>query len=153
MAKANPHWQQLRQRQVLVSLWGPHGYISPSWYSRPGVPTWDYQAVHIYGTANSFDDPDRLKAVVDSLTRFHESDFKTQWQPDYASDKLRGIVGIEIKIQKVQCKYKLNQERTDEERAEVASQLEKLDNKRLAIAISREKGRIKDLASNKENPK
>ena len=68
VAKQNPHHSQVDGEEVLVTFQGPHDYISPSWYNSPGVPTWNYQAVHIYGVCSVFTDADKMKKVVDSLT-------------------------------------------------------------------------------------
>ena len=57
IAKANPQWQQIQKQKVLVTLQGEHAYVSPNWYESAGVPTWNYQAVHIEGIAESFTDP------------------------------------------------------------------------------------------------
>src|ERR1700759_3690581 len=36
--------------QILAIFPGPHAYISPRWYTEMRVPTWNYIAVHVYGT-------------------------------------------------------------------------------------------------------
>ncbi len=136
VSKANPQWQELDTQEVLVILPGAHAYVSPSWYSDPGVPTWNYQAVHVYGTATCFSDSARLQNIVEDLTNEHESRLDTPWTADYDTSKLRGIVGIEITIREIQCKYKLSQNRTDEERQEITKQLQLLDNNCLATAMS-----------------
>ncbi len=72
-AKQNPQYSEIDGQEVLVTLEGPHDYISPSWYSSPGVATWNYQAVHIYGKCSVFDDLTKLKEVVDKLKIFGSS--------------------------------------------------------------------------------
>lgn len=133
IAKANPQWQHLGDQEVLISLQGTHGYISPSWYRAEGVPTWNYQSVHIYGQASSYSDPEQLKAIVESLTAENEKGFEKPWQPTYMASKLRGIVGIEICISEIQCKYKLGQNRDKAEQIGVANSLADSGN----IALSR----------------
>ena len=123
MAKANPQWQQIQKQKVLVTLQGEHAYVSPNWYESAGVPTWNYQAVHIEGIAESFTDPEKLKRVVDTLTEQNESDYPNPWEPDYAASMLRGIVGIEIAITSIQCKYKLSQNRSVRDQSNVQEQL------------------------------
>ncbi len=123
IAKANPQWKNIDGQEALITLQGPHDYISPSWYSSPGVPTWNYQAVHIYGKCQAFHDATRLKQVVDSLTEKYESSFDSPWQPDYKASMLRGIVGIEVDIGDIQCKYKLSQNRSPKDRAQVIEAL------------------------------
>jgi len=123
VAKANPHWKQLEGHEVLVSLLGPHGYISPSWYQSSGTPTWNYQTVHLYGTAHCFSDTEKLKQLVDTLTDFNEKSFESPWQPEYEESKLQGIVGIEIELSDIQCKFKLSQNRNLSEQENVCEHL------------------------------
>ncbi|MFT7471436.1 MAG: transcriptional regulator [Kiritimatiellia bacterium] len=123
MAKANPQWQQIQKQKVLVTLQGEHAYVSPNWYESAGVPTWNYQAVHIEGIAESFTDPEKLKRVVDTLTVQNESGYPHPWQPDYAASMLRGIIGIEISISSIQCKFKLSQNRSVQDQSNVQEQL------------------------------
>ena len=72
LAKQNPQHAEIGGQQVLISLQGPHDYVSPSWYRSPGVPTWNYQAVHIYGRCRVFTDREKLKSLVDALTARYE---------------------------------------------------------------------------------
>ncbi|MEP5764756.1 MAG: FMN-binding negative transcriptional regulator [Halieaceae bacterium] len=137
LAKQNPQHSELGGQELLITLEGLHGYVSPSWYSAPGVPTWNYQAVHIYGHAKTFTDPEKLKAVVDSLTEKHESAFDQPWQPDYKASMLGAIVGLEITISEVQCKYKLSQNRSSQDQAQVIEQLKSLGSNSLAEAMER----------------
>ena len=123
LAKPNPQWKDIDGQEVLVTLQGPHDYISPSWYSSPGVPTWNYQAVHVYGTCRAFNDTSRLKQLVEFLTAKFESAFDKPWQPDYQESMLKGIVGIEIEITEIQCKFKLSQNRSSEDRSRVIEAL------------------------------
>jgi transcriptional regulator len=136
LAKANPQWQSIDDQEVLITLQGPHDYISPSWYCSPGVPTWNYQAVHIYGTCQVFHDVSKLKQIVDALTRKFESSFAEPWKPDYKASMLRGIVGIEVEITEIQCKYKLNQNRSDEDQAQVIKALSSRGSEQVAKAMS-----------------
>ncbi len=136
LAKANPQWNSIQNQEVLVTFQGPHDYISPSWYSSPGVPTWNYQTVHVYGLCKIIRDSDRLKEIVDALTKFYESQFSAQWTIEYSSSMLQGIVGIEIQVTDIQCKYKLNQNRSDKDRLEVIKQLESKGSSELALAMS-----------------
>ena len=123
MAKANPQWQQIQEQKVLVTLQGEHAYISPCWYESAGVPTWNYQAVHIRGIAESFTNPKKLKRVVDKLTEQNESGYPDPWQSDYAASMLRGIIGIEISITSIQSKFKLSQNRSVQDQSNVKEQL------------------------------
>ena len=136
LARANPQWKEVKDQEVLITLQGPHDYISPSWFYSPGVPTWNYQAVHIYGKCRVFEETTKLKRVVDRLTEKFESAFDNSWQPDYADSMLRGIVGIEVAITEIQCKYKLSQNRSDEDQQQIARHLEETGSNALARAMN-----------------
>ena len=135
LAKQNPQTQDIEGQEVLVTLQGPHDYISPSWYASPGVPTWNYQAVHIYGQCKCFSEPEALGELVESLTAQYESQFATPWQPEYRPAMLGAIVGIEISISDLQCKYKLNQNRSQQDQQQVIAQLEANGSHQLAEAM------------------
>jgi transcriptional regulator len=96
------------------------------------VPTWNYQAVHIYGICRVFHEETKLKQVVDGLTKKFESTFDEPWQPDYPASMLRGIVGIEIEISEIQCKYKLSQNRPVEDQTRVIEALDASASSQLA---------------------
>lgn len=124
LAKQNPQHLDIENQSVMVTLDGPHDYISPSWYHSPGVPTWNYQSVHLYGSCKVLFEPEEIRTIVDTLTRKYESGFESPWLPEYRDSRLGAIVGLEISIDRMQCKYKLSQNRPAEDRAEVISQLE-----------------------------
>ncbi len=135
MGKLNPHWKSLDQQSVLVILNGPHDYISPNWYSKASVPTWNYQTVHITGRCVTYSDTERLQESVNQLSQIYESQFDDPWQPEYNANMLRAIVGLEIDIESIQCAFKLNQGKSDHDRLEVAKQLELRGNADLAKAM------------------
>ena len=137
MAKANPQWQQIQEQKVLVTLQGEHAYISPCWYESAGVPTWNYQAVHIRGIAESFTDPKKLKRMVDKLTEQNESGYPDPWKSDYSASMLRGIIGIEISITSTQCKFKLSQNRSVQDQSNVQEQLTDRGHEALANGMNK----------------
>lgn len=139
LAKPNPQLIDIEKQEVMLTFEGPHDYISPSWYTGSGVPTWNYQTAHIYGRCTVFNDADRLKELVDSLTHKYESGFETPWQPEYNSAMLGAIAGIEIQISDVQCKYKLSQNRSENDRKLVIQNLTRLGSITLAKAMERDK--------------
>ena len=144
LAKQNPQHSELGAQEVLVSLQGAHDYISPSWYESPGVPTWNYQAVHIYGEATCFNDPEKLRQLVNSLTAKYEASSKNPWTPDYKDAMLNAIVGIEISISDIQCKYKLSQNRPAGDRANVIDQLRAKGSLNLAAAMAKSEDKNDD---------
>lgn len=124
MAKQNPQHQELENQEVMLSFSGPHAYISPSWYAVDGgVPTWNYQVVHVYGTCRLFDDPQRLRSTVDALTAVYEAKQQQPWQPNYPERMLQAIIGIEINITEIQAKFKLSQNRPTADQQQVIEQL------------------------------
>ncbi|MBL4622449.1 MAG: FMN-binding negative transcriptional regulator [Immundisolibacteraceae bacterium] len=135
IARLNPQGGDIDGQEVLVTLQGAHDYISPSWYVGPGVPTWNYQAVHIYGLCKLFNDPSAIEEVVDNLTNKYESSLPDPWKPEYNPSMLGAIVGVEITITDIQCKYKLSQNRSAEDRQQVIKQLVKNGSDQLAEAM------------------
>ena len=84
LARANPQSSQPAVGEALVLFAGPDAYVTPSWYATKQetgrvVPTWNYVAVHAYGTPEFFDDPDRLREVVTRLTNLHEEPRAEPW--------------------------------------------------------------------------
>jgi transcriptional regulator len=148
LAKANPH-ARLADRgvQTLVIFQGPDGYITPSYYAAKKehgkvVPTWNYTAIHAYGTLEVFDDPDRLLDIVTRLTNRHESSRTQRWAvsdapDDFVQGMLRGIVGIAVPIARLQGKVKMSQNRPASDQAGVVDGL-RLDGRAdLAEAVKR----------------
>jgi transcriptional regulator len=132
VAKANPHWKYLeRQPQCLTIFHGPHSYISPGNYTAyESVPTWNYAAVHVYGTARLFSAEQDVHAMLGELMETFEPEYRAQWEelsPKYRENMLRQIVGFEIAVTKIEGKFKLSQNRTREDQANVISSLEKAE--------------------------
>jgi len=122
MAKANPAWKSFQGKaEVLVVFSGPHIYVSPTWYrSTPMVPTWNYVAVHAYGVPELIEEPDGLKSLLQDLVEVNEASVGGNWkledQPDtYIEGLLRGIVGFEIPIDRIEGKFKMSQNRRPED--------------------------------------
>jgi transcriptional regulator len=130
MARANPQWQDFKSAQeVLVIFQGPHAYISPSWYEvELSVPTWNYAAVHAYGLPRLIEDREELYTLLKTLIHTHEAHFEKPWpfqlSDDYLQKMMRGISGFEIEITRLEGKFKLSQNRTAAERANVISALQ-----------------------------
>ena len=125
VARGNPQWQHVASHpDVLAMFQGPHGYVSPTWYAEPGVPTWNYTAVHVYGRARTVDDAEAVARHVEKLAARFERGSAAPWVPEYDPRRLAGIVGIEIAIGEIQGKFKLSQNRSAEDRARVAARLE-----------------------------
>ena len=128
VAKANPHWRYLEQQpQCLTIFHGPHSYVSPANYTtRENVPTWNYGAVHVYGSAQTFSAPDQLLSVLHELIPMFEPAYAEQWaelSETYRARMLSHIVGFEIAVTKIEAKFKLSQNRTREEQENVIESL------------------------------
>ncbi len=124
VAKANPLWQSfVACDELLVIFHGPHGYVSPSNYEVPLVPTWNYATVHMYGKASVLDDKQGMRRVVDSLTNKYEGARSEPWIPKYPDHALDKIVCFEINVSRVEAKFKLSQDKSPEDRKAVIADL------------------------------
>ena len=123
LAKANPQWRELQNgSEALVIFAGADAYISPAFYPAKAehgkvVPTWNYIAVHAYGTPEVFSDAERLLKVVTALTDRHESGRAQPWRvsdapADYIDGMLKAIVGFALPIERLVGKRKLSQNRS-----------------------------------------
>ena len=133
-ARANPHWQDISSEvEALAVFSGPQAYVTPSWYPTKQetgrvVPTWNYAVVHAYGRIETYTDPDRLLALITSLTDHYERELAAPWAvsdapDDFVQRQLRAIVGIEIPIARLEGKWKVSQNRNAADRAGVAKGL------------------------------
>ncbi|GMV46427.1 MAG: transcriptional regulator [Pseudomonadota bacterium] len=133
VARPNPLWQHADGSAVLAVFQGPQGYVSPSWYPSKAethevVPTWNYAVVHAHGRLRALDDAAWLHALLVRLTAQHEAGRAPPWQvseapPEYLRQRLRGIVGIEIAVERLIGKWKLSQNRSEADRRGVAAGL------------------------------
>ena len=134
MAKANPHWRDFAAlaeagQEALVVFWGPHGYVSPSWYG-PGdaVPTWNYIAVHAYGAPRLIEDATEVRAMLERLVAIHEAGSAAPWSmarndEKYTARMQRGIAAFEIPVTRLEAKAKLSQNKTPGIRGRVVASL------------------------------
>lgn len=122
-ARANQHWQALAGRETLVVFPGPHSYVSPSLYEDElSVPTWNYVAIHAYGTLSLVDDEAAKAALLTDLIAANEPAYAEQWHslPDgYRRTMLGNIMGFRIPIERIEGKFKLSQNRKEQERRNV----------------------------------
>jgi transcriptional regulator len=129
MAKANPAWQVLDGSLVLVIFHGPHCYISPDWFGKPGnVPTWNYISIQVRGNVKINTDLDFLKNALIELGQKYDSNFDITNNVNEHQNLLSGIVGIEITIAEIFAKFKLAQSKNEDERINVIRHLEKSSN-------------------------
>jgi transcriptional regulator len=137
VARANPHWQHLQDGQEALAIFhGAHAYISPTLCdAREVVPTWNYAAVHAYGQARTFSDEAQLEEVLRAMIGRFESSYLTQWSaldPAYRRRMLSPIVGFEMKLNRVEGKFKLSQNRSPAEQARIAETLSRSEDSPVA---------------------
>jgi transcriptional regulator len=148
LAKANPQWRDGTAAEALVIFSGPDAYVSPSLYPsklRDGkvVPTWNYVAVHAYGVPEFFEDAAPLLDVVRRLTNLHEGQRAQPWAVSDAPEgfiqsQLKGIVGVRLRITRLEGKRKASQNRQPEDRAGVKAGLgasDSLDDRAIAAMV------------------
>jgi transcriptional regulator len=128
MARANPHRRGLAGLTALAVFSGPHAYVSPTWYETDNVvPTWNYTAVHAYGPVQLVEERDALLAIVQRSVALYEAAMPRPWVLDTTSPRvdqlLSHIVGFRIAIERLEGKWKLNQNHPAGRRAKVVRAL------------------------------
>jgi transcriptional regulator len=122
-AKTNTHWQSLANRETLVVFSGPHSYVSPSLYAEElSVPTWNYIAIHAYGTLELIEGDAGKDALLAGLIQANEPAYAEQWRnlPDgFRRSMLYGIVGFRLSITRIEGKFKISQNRPEADRRAV----------------------------------
>ncbi|MFN8402242.1 MAG: FMN-binding negative transcriptional regulator [Anaerolineales bacterium] len=128
MSRVNPLWKTFeRDEEVLTIFHGPHTYISPTWYNHVNVPTWNYQAVHVYGKTRIVEDYDEAYQILKRLVDRHEtaSHYKMETLPqDFVAKEIKGIVAFQIEVTRIEANYKLSQNRNDEDYRNIVAQLD-----------------------------
>jgi transcriptional regulator len=137
LSRANSQWKEFNpEMEALAIFSGPHHYITPTWYAEKAetgkvVPTWNYAVAHAYGRVNIHQASDWLLAHLDTLTNIHEGGNETPWKladapEEYVSVMMKGIVGFELEITRLEGKWKMSQNRPDADRQRVAEGLGEL---------------------------
>ena len=140
-ARANGHWRDLADgAEALVVFSGADAYVHPGWYPAKAehgkvVPTWNYIAVHAWGQAEVFDEPERLLQLVSRLSERHEQGRPQPWAVsdaprEYIDSMLRAIVGFALPIRRLEGKWKLSQNRSSNDQAGVRTGLATSNNPR-----------------------
>lgn len=129
LARANPQWKSFRNSKATVIFHGPHGYITPTWYAKNDVPTWNYLTVHLTGEVELIETYEGIVECLKELNAHVERHWPSGWQffvpDDLAGDVLcKGIVGFKVKVDEINFKKKLSQNRTPADRAGVLKGLE-----------------------------
>ena len=138
VSRANQQWKQsLEGTEALAIFTGPQHYVSAGWY--PGkqdhgreVPTWNYVVVHATGPLRMVEDAAWLLEHLEALTNQQEAGFSPPWKvadapPEYVGAMLKAIVGFELKVRRLEGKWKVSQNRNETDRRAVIAGLERLD--------------------------
>lgn len=129
MAKANPQWKEFNDKELLVIFQGPHAYVSPSNYEKQqNVPTWNYVAVHAYGKPRILNSEEENIKVLEAMINQYEEGYFAQWKnlsQDYVKNMVKAIVSFEIRVSKLEGKYKLSQNKTKNEQQNIIASFEK----------------------------
>ena len=129
MAYGNPQWRTFETcEDVLVMFQGPHAYISSSWYSQENVPTWNYQAIHMYGKVSIIEKVELIEELTQMLEKYEQNrENPVLWDklsPKLIDNQLKGIVGFKIKVEEIQAAYKLSQNRNDTDYTNIIDKLQ-----------------------------
>jgi transcriptional regulator len=146
VARANPVWREVADgAPVMVVFRGVEGYVSPSWYpskheTHRQVPTWNYEVVHAHGPLSIRDDEAYVRGVVARLTRAHEAAEPRPWKmgdapADYLDAMLGAIVGLEVRIERIEGKAKLSQNKDARDRLGAVEALDARGRDALARAM------------------
>ncbi|MFO0910504.1 MAG: FMN-binding negative transcriptional regulator [Isosphaeraceae bacterium] len=127
VARANPQWRGI-QGEALVIFDGPHAYVSPTWYEEAGtVPTWNYTSIHAYGPIQLVDDRAGLLDILTRSVAVYESGQPTPWTFDpsaaFIEGLLKAIVGFRIEVSRLDAKWKLSQNHSQNRRDRVVAAL------------------------------
>jgi transcriptional regulator len=151
LSRANPQVNALAEAsEVMVVFQEANAYISPAYYASKRehgrvVPTWNYSIVQIWGKPQVMDDKPWVHSQVENLTDLHEGDRQKSGRDDawkisdapeeFVAAQMRGIVGLEIPIARIEGKFKLSQNRPAADHQGVIDGLAALDDP-LARAVA-----------------
>ncbi len=146
LSKENPQWKNFKKNgEVLAIFPGPHSYVSSSWYQHEEVPTWNYIAVHVYGSIQIMKKDallDSLRKMVDKYEQNSENPVSVDQMSEKTMRQINGIIGFKITVREIQAVSKLSQNRNNRDHQNIVHQLEKSgDAQASAIAEAMKKKR------------
>lgn len=147
LAKANPQSRSFTSGQTFMAVFmDPHSYISSSWYEKEKIPTWNYIAVHIYGTLRILTEDELLHSLTNLMQRYESGSTHPVNISDIPEKELRNnlkaIVGFELSLDRIDTRFKLSQNRNDHDYFSVTDHLKAAgDDHSLRIAAEMEKRR------------
>jgi transcriptional regulator len=130
VSRGNKQWRDFEKSEEVLAIFnGPHAYVSSSWYDHENVPTWNYMAVHVYGTLHIIEGEELLTSLKNLVNKY-EATSKHPISVEGMSEKLlaselKGIVGFEIKITTIEAAYKLSQNRDAHNKERIIEELTK----------------------------
>lgn len=132
-AKANPQWKNIENQKILIVFTEPHAYISPIHYEKMNVPTWNYIAVHIYGSVSILYDEKEIMKVLDDTTAYYEKQYAIEESYDVLSQEYKeklakATVAFKINVEEIQGKKKLSQNKNQNEQLNIINTLENSSN-------------------------
>ncbi len=112
--------------EMLAIVAGPHGYISPSWYTEHAIaaPTWNFSVAHCYGVPEILDAEQNLRVLTRLVEHFerHVEEPVTLDQ-EMGARVAAGTVGIRLPITRFVCKVKMSQDKDPQTQAQVLEAL------------------------------
>jgi transcriptional regulator len=130
LSRGNKQWKDFENNEEVLAIFnGPHAYISSSWYDHENVPTWNYIAVHVYGTIRIVEGEELLDSLKKQVNKYeaHSANPVTVegMSKKFLESELKGIVGFEIRITDIQASYKVSQNRDAKNKQTIIDELEK----------------------------
>ncbi|MBT1705513.1 FMN-binding negative transcriptional regulator [Chryseosolibacter indicus] len=130
ISKANPQWRNFNAGDEVMAIFqGAHTYISSSWYDHENVPTWNYMAVHVYGTVEIIEGEQLMNSLRRIVDKYEQRSVHpvsmAKMSPEFLQREIRGIVGFQIRITNIEATYKLSQNRDAVNHKAIISELEK----------------------------
>ncbi len=118
LGRPDDELHEVGQHEMLVIIQGPHGYISPSWYTPDQfIPTWNHVTAHLYGTPQILESEENF-AVLTRLTDHFERGLpearSLSQDEDVARRTAQGTVGLRIPITRFEARRKLSQNKSPE---------------------------------------
>ncbi|WP_126248629.1 FMN-binding negative transcriptional regulator [Chitinophaga rhizosphaerae] len=128
LANANPQTEDFKSGQTFLAVFtDPHAYISSSWYEKEKIPTWNYIAVHIYGKLRILSETELVDSLTSLMNKYEASSehpVRMADVPEKAMQaSLKAITGFEMSLDKIETRFKLSQNRSDRDYANIISHL------------------------------
>jgi transcriptional regulator len=139
VARANRHWEEWQRNSRIVAIFhGGDAYVSPRLYStRRAVPTWNYAVVHVQGLIEAAHDSETKERVLKSLIDRHDGAYRSQWDEldqTYREGMKGGIVAFTIRVERIDAKFKLSQNRPEADRVSVLHAMQAGNDKERMLA-------------------